>query len=117
MTLSEFREYYQGVIIGNCGYSLADATQRIVEGGADIAAFGRPFISNPDLVERFENGWPLAPYDGSRPANYACWWDNRALPKLNTDNPAVRDYLFHIAEWWIRESRICGYRSQRSKQS
>ena len=23
-------------------------------------AFGRPFISNPDLVERFRNGWPLA---------------------------------------------------------
>lgn len=63
MELSEFREIYQGVIIGNCGYALADAEQRLAQGTADIAAFGRPFISNPDLVERLQNGWPLAPYD------------------------------------------------------
>ena len=29
------------------------------EGGADLIAFGRPYITNPDLVERFTNGWPL----------------------------------------------------------
>ena len=27
----------------------------------DLISFGRPFLSNPDLVERFENGWPLNP--------------------------------------------------------
>jgi 2,4-dienoyl-CoA reductase-like NADH-dependent reductase (Old Yellow Enzyme family) len=32
----------------------------IESGQADLIAFGRPFISNPDLVERFRNGWPLA---------------------------------------------------------
>ena len=35
-------------------------------GAADLIAFGRPYLSNPDLVERFTNGWPLAelaPYD------------------------------------------------------
>ena len=26
----------------------------------DLIAFGRPFINNPDLVERFVNGWPLS---------------------------------------------------------
>ena len=33
---------------------------------------------------------------------YRAWWDLPALPKLNTDNPHVRDYLFGVAEHWIR---------------
>lgn len=63
MTLAEFRELYDGVIIGNCGYTMEDAEQRIVAGNADIAAIGRPFISNPDLVERWQNDWPAAPFE------------------------------------------------------
>lgn len=63
MTLAEFREHYDGVIVGNCGYSKEDAEQRIEAGDADIAAIGRPFISNPDLVERWQNGWELEPYE------------------------------------------------------
>ncbi len=63
MTLAEFREHYPGTIIGNCGYTQADAQERLAAGTADIAAFGRPFITNPDLVERLKNGWPLAPFD------------------------------------------------------
>jgi glycosidase len=47
-------------------------------------------------------GWPLSPYDGSRPANYLAWVGNRALPKLNTDNPQVREYLMRVAEHWLR---------------
>ncbi|TFG40535.1 MAG: alkene reductase, partial [Syntrophobacterales bacterium] len=30
---------------------------------ADLAAFGRPFITNPDLPERLRNNWPLNPAD------------------------------------------------------
>ncbi|MOA39961.1 N-ethylmaleimide reductase [compost metagenome] len=30
------------------------------EGVADLIAFGRPFIANPDLVKRMKNGWPMA---------------------------------------------------------
>lgn len=63
MTLGEFREHYDGTIIGNCGYSRQDAEERITNGVADIAAFGRPFISNPDLVERLQNGWKLNPFE------------------------------------------------------
>ena len=63
MTLSEFRAHYKGTIIGNCGYTREDAEKRLAAGDADIAAFGRPFISNPDLVERFKNNWPLAPFE------------------------------------------------------
>ncbi len=53
--------------------------------------------------------WPLAPYDGDRPANYEGWWDNRALPVFNHDNPEVQEYLMQVAEYWI-EFGIDGWR-------
>ena len=53
--------------------------------------------------------WPLAPYDGSRPANYESWVNYRALPQFNHDNPAVREYLMRVGEYWI-ERGIDGWR-------
>jgi len=53
--------------------------------------------------------WPLSPYDGSRPANYVSWIGNRALPKLNTDNPQVREFIMQVAEHWVRQG-IDGWR-------
>lgn len=47
-------------------------------------------------------GWPLSPYDGNYPANYAGWDGNRALPVFNHDNPEVREYIMEIAEYWIK---------------
>lgn len=61
MTLAEFRQVFHGPLIGNCGYTQATAEAAIAEGHADLISFGRPFISNPDLVERFTHGWPLNP--------------------------------------------------------
>jgi cyclomaltodextrinase len=46
-------------------------------------------------------GWPLSAYDGAKPANYLSWVGNRALPKLNTDNPQVREYIMQVAEHWL----------------
>ncbi|THB70797.1 MAG: alkene reductase [Desulfobulbaceae bacterium] len=63
MTLDEFRAVYNGTIMGNCGYTLEDGQQRIDSGLADLVAYGRPFITNPDLVERFQNNWELHPWD------------------------------------------------------
>ncbi len=60
MTLVEFRQVFHGPLMGNCGYTRETAQQAIESGSADLIAFGRPFISNPDLVERFRRGWPLA---------------------------------------------------------
>ena len=60
MTLAEFRKVFHGPLIGNCGYTQETAEQAITARDADLIAFGRPFISNPDLVERFQHGWPLA---------------------------------------------------------
>lgn len=47
----------------NNGYDLALAQQAIETGRADLVAFGRPFISNPDLVERLRQGAPLAQWN------------------------------------------------------
>ena len=61
MTIAEFRKVYDGVLVGNCGYDRHDAEQTIAEGSADLVAFGRAYISNPDLVARFANNWELNP--------------------------------------------------------
>jgi len=61
MALEDFRPIFRGPIMGNCGYTYETAEAAIKKGSADLMAFGRPFISNPDLVERFAHGWPLNP--------------------------------------------------------
>jgi len=61
MSLAEFRGVYSGTLMGNCGYTQDAAEAAIQAGHAELVAFGRPYISNPDLVERFAHGWPLAP--------------------------------------------------------
>jgi neopullulanase len=52
--------------------------------------------------------WPLRPYSSKQP-NYAAWWNNPALPKFNTNTPAVRQYIFDVARYWI-EFGIDGWR-------
>jgi N-ethylmaleimide reductase len=69
MTLAEFRDVFKGPLIGNCGYTQETAEAAIRNQHADLISFGRPFISNPDLVERFANGWPLNP-----PADQKLWF-------------------------------------------
>ena len=46
--------------------------------------------------------WPLSPYNGEYPANYAGWDGNRALPVFNHDNPEVREYIMEVAEYWLK---------------
>jgi N-ethylmaleimide reductase len=48
----------RGAWMVNNGYN-ADLATQAVGGGADLVAFGRPFIANPDLVERLRTGAPL----------------------------------------------------------
>ncbi len=50
MTLAEFWGESDGIIMGNCGYTKETAEERLAAGHADLAAFGRPFITNPDLL-------------------------------------------------------------------
>ena len=45
------------------GFTGEAAEAAIAEGHADIIAFGRIFISNPDLPSRLQHGYPLTPYN------------------------------------------------------
>ena len=68
MTLPEFRAVFHGPLMGCCGYTQETAETAIASGQADLIAFGRPYLSNPDLVERFAHGWELNP-----PADMKVW--------------------------------------------
>lgn len=57
------RDAYRGVLVLNSDYSDAHAQGALDGGVADAIAFGRPFIGNPDLPERFRRGLPLAADD------------------------------------------------------
>jgi 2,4-dienoyl-CoA reductase-like NADH-dependent reductase (Old Yellow Enzyme family) len=59
------RPLYSGKILLNSDYDGPSARARMAEGIADAISFGRPFISNPDLVHRIAIGAPLAPGDES----------------------------------------------------
>ena len=77
-----FRPRYRGKLIINCGFRADSARQVIEEGHADAVAFGKPFIANPDLVDRIARG--------------AKWnrWDDTTFyttgPKGYTDYPTLK---------------------------
>jgi len=57
------RKHYKGVIIAAGGFKAASAEAVLQAGDADLVAFGRDFIANPDLPERLRLQLPLNPYD------------------------------------------------------
>jgi neopullulanase len=87
------------------------AFHHILENGADS-----PYLDWFVLdLERLRAGRPLGAYaepkllrrgKKHRPAfeelGYAAWWDLPALPKLDTRTAAVREYLWDVAERWVR---------------
>jgi len=76
-----FRDKYKGTLMTNGGYNLETAQAVVSNGHADVVAFGKLFISNPDLVSRFRNQAPLNE------------WDNKTFydggPKGYTDYPIL----------------------------
>lgn len=60
---SALRKAFGGAYIANNSYDRALALEAVESGAADLVAFGRPFISNPDLVERLRRDAPLNPLD------------------------------------------------------
>lgn len=46
--------------------------------------------------------FPINAYDHSIAPQYAAWWNLHALPKFNTDTPAVREFLWDIATYWVQ---------------
>jgi N-ethylmaleimide reductase len=57
------RAKFKGPIIAAGGFTKESAEAILQAGDADLVAFGRYFISNPDLPGRFRIGAPLTPYD------------------------------------------------------
>jgi N-ethylmaleimide reductase len=58
-----FRPIWKGVLITAGGFTGETANAAIANGHADAIAFGRIFISNPDLPRRLQHGYPLTPYN------------------------------------------------------
>jgi N-ethylmaleimide reductase len=54
------RKRFSGFYIANNQYTLKLAEEMLGKGNADLFSFGRPYIANPDLVERLRSGAPLA---------------------------------------------------------
>jgi cyclomaltodextrinase / maltogenic alpha-amylase / neopullulanase len=80
---------------------------------------GRGFFAFVDVLENGEKSpykdwfhikkYPLEAYDPGPAENYLGWWNYKSLPKLNTDNQQVRQYIFDVARYWL-EQGIDGWR-------
>jgi len=71
-----FRPLYEGTLIANVNMDRERGNRLITEELADLIAFGRPYIANPDLVRRFTEDAPLAEVDwetiyASEPRGYS----------------------------------------------
>jgi len=60
-----YRKIYKGTLMINKGFNAETGNRILEEGGADLVAFGVPFIANPDLVSRMQNDYPLGKADKS----------------------------------------------------
>ncbi|MGB0379719.1 MAG: alkene reductase [Luminiphilus sp.] len=75
-SLALTREHFSGALIGSDSFSAGEADTFIAEKRVDAVSFGRAYIANPDLVERFEQGADLNEmdkktiYGGSGTAGY-----------------------------------------------
>ena len=58
-----YRYIYKGTIIANSGYTFETGNEAILNNQADAISYGKLFISNPDLVNRFKNKLPLNDYN------------------------------------------------------
>ncbi len=81
--MTPIRQNYQGVLVGNMGYSADEARQAIADGKLDAVAFGTSYLANPDLPARIRAGAPLNP---PRPELFYS-----PGPEGYTDYPALSD--------------------------
>jgi N-ethylmaleimide reductase len=75
------RRHFRGPLFLNGGFDAVSAAEAIASGRGDVIVFGKPFISNPDLVERLRTNAPLAEVDFSTLYSPG--------PKGYTDYPAL----------------------------
>jgi N-ethylmaleimide reductase len=67
------RRAFNGPFVLNSDYDKKKGQAALASGQADAISFGRPFISNPDLPQRFAKDLPLAPDD------VATWYSSGAI--------------------------------------
>jgi N-ethylmaleimide reductase len=60
-----YRPIYNGTLIINAGFNQEKGNKVIEDEDADMVAYGKPYVSNPDLVERFAQGAPLTEADSN----------------------------------------------------
>lgn len=85
MIPADFKAVFKsGALIVNVGYTKDTAEKVVEDGHADIVAIGRPYISNPDLVERFKTGAELNP-----DADVSVWYSGGFGGKGYTDFPKM----------------------------
>ena len=58
-----YRKIYKGTFMTNGGFNADSANKIIADKHADLIAFGKAFISNPDLVEKYKAGKDITPWD------------------------------------------------------
>lgn len=85
LNLFDIKKAFGGRVIGNVSYTRDIAEGAIRSGACDAIAFGRLFISNPDLVERFKNDWPLLSADP------AIFWHGPATGEGYIDFPTYSE--------------------------
>ena len=75
----------------------------ILENGA-ASPYRDWFHIDLDVLEGRREFLPYPPRDAppGTALGYQAWWGLPALPKLNTDHPEVREYIFSVAEHWLR---------------
>ncbi|TMW68988.1 hypothetical protein Poli38472_001144 [Pythium oligandrum] len=83
MTAFDAKQLFKGTVIAHNSYTRDIAEGAIRSGGADAVGFGRPYISTPDLAERFQNDWPLNP-----DVTYQAFWDSSMGAEGYTTPPA-----------------------------
>jgi N-ethylmaleimide reductase len=81
-----FRALFNGTLIANVKMDRDRGNRLIAEGAADLVAFGRPYIANPDLVQRFAENAPLAEVDWE--TVYAS--GSRGYSDYPTHRPSIR---------------------------
>ncbi|OWY99911.1 12-oxophytodienoate reductase [Phytophthora megakarya] len=61
LTVFDAKKAFKGYVMANNSYTRDTAEGVVSSGAADLVSFVRLYLSNPDLVERFQNDWPLNP--------------------------------------------------------
>jgi cyclomaltodextrinase len=71
----------------------------------------RGFFAFNNILENRENSpyadwfhikrYPPDAYSPGKAEDYLAWWDYKPMPKFNTQNPRVRQYIFGVAKYWI----------------